>query len=232
MTELSIFFPCYNEEANIRALLNKTHQFCKRHINRFEILVVNDGSKDKTAQIVKEMCVLFPEIRLINHEKNLGYGAALISGFRQATLEYVFYTDGDGQFEIDELADLLPKLNPKTVFSGYRAHRKDPFFRKLNATIFNLAFNVFFMNLIRDIDCSFKIYPKWFLDQTDLWSQGALIDGEMLIKSKRKGLKIEQFPVKHYPRVHGAQTGAKLKVIFRAMLEFLKLWFRLYFLKK
>lgn len=225
--KISFFYPCHNEEKNIEKLVEETYRFAKNHFEKFEIIVVDDGSKDRTAEIATKLIQKYPEVRLIQHPKNKGYGAALITGFHAAKYEYIFYTDGDGQFVIDELAKHLDKINSGTVLSGYRADRKDPLMRKINAFIFNVAYNIFFLNTFRDIDCSFKVYPRWVIEKINMRCTGALIDGEMLVKSKRLGLKVVQFPVEHLPRVHGIQSGAKLKVILKAMREFIFLWFHI-----
>ncbi len=225
--KISFFYPCHNEEKNIEKLIEQTYQFAKNHFEKFEIIVVDDGSKDRTAEIVTGLTKKYSEVRLIQHPKNKGYGAALITGFHAAKYEYIFYTDGDGQFVIDELAKHLDKINSGTVLSGYRADRKDPLVRKINAFVFNIAYNIFFLNTIRDIDCSFKVYPRWVIEKINMRCTGALIDGEMLVKSKRLGLKVVQFPVEHLPRLHGIQSGAKLKVILKAMREFIFLWFHI-----
>jgi len=229
--KISFFYPCHNEEANIEKLIEQTYQFAqnraKDKIEKFEIIAVDDGSQDRTAEIVNGLSKKYPEVRLVQHPKNKGYGAALITGFRSAKYEYIFYTDGDGQFVIEELAKHLDKINSGTVLSGYRADRKDPLMRKINAFVFNVAYNIFFLNTFRDIDCSFKVYPRWAIEKINMRCTGALIDGEMLVKSKRLGLKVVQFPVEHLPRLHGIQSGAKLKVILKAMREFIFLWFHI-----
>jgi glycosyltransferase involved in cell wall biosynthesis len=232
LMKLTFFFPCYNEERNISQLVDTAFAFAKRHCSEFEILIINDGSRDGTAEKARILEKKYPEVKLINHETNKGYGAALITGFASATKDYIFYTDGDGQFDLDELAKHLPKVSENVILSGYRFPRKDPFNRIMNAWIFNRFFNIFFLNTLRDIDCSFKIYPRKWIQKINPQCRGALIDGEMLIKGKRIGLKIIQFPVRHLSRVHGEQTGAKKEVILKAMKEFLWLWFHLFFWKR
>lgn len=223
---ISFVFPCHNEAANIRELLGRADAFAQDVCERSELIIVNDGSTDQTRFAVEDFMTDHPNVRLINHESCRGYGGALISGFTGARHDYIFYTDGDLQFDVCELRPYLSWINEGTILSGYRQSRKDPFFRKINAGIFNLAVTACYRLAIRDIDCAFKVYPKSAVARMELISQGAMIDTEMLTKGRMLGLTIRQFPVTHYPRTCGVQTGAKPSVIFRAMKEFVVLWFK------
>ena len=197
MTSVSFFFPCYNEDSTVAKLIEKTDSFAREYFDDYEILIINDGSSDKTKEIAERYQSQNPRVRLVNHLQNMGYGAALKTGFREAKKDYIFYTDGDMQFDVKELKPHLNKINSDTVLSGYRAQRRDTATRKLSAKIFNLVVLTFFGLNVRDIDCAFKVYPKEIVDKMDLKSEGAMIDAEMLVKSKHLGKKIEQFS--HFP---------------------------------
>ncbi len=223
---ISFVFPCHNEAANIKKLLGRADAFAKDVCERYELIIVNDGSTDQTRQLVEDFIIANSHVRLISHDACRGYGEALISGFNGARHDFIFYTDGDLQFDVRELRPYLSWMNERTILSGYRQSRKDPFFRKINAGIFNAAVRICYRVSIRDIDCAFKVYPRSAVEKMQLISKGAMIDTEMLTKGGMLGLTIRQFPVTHYPRARGVQTGAKPSVILRAMKEFIVLWFK------
>jgi len=220
---ITIFFPCYNEEQNVERVTREALAVAKSISDDYEIIIVNDGSKDRTGEIADRLARENPAVRTIHHEKNLGYGAALQSGFKNATKELVFYTDGDGQFKIEEIVKLLPLIEEYDIVSGYRLKRMDPFIRKVNAFLWGLLVNTLFKIRVRDVDCAFKLYRRKIFEEITLTSQGALIDTEILAKAKAKGYRIAEVGVNHYPRLAGRQTGAKLSVIIKAFVELLKL---------
>ena len=220
---LSVFFPCYNEAANIGALVEKTISVLADLVADWEIIVVDDGSSDGTAGIVEALSATEPRIRVVRHGRNRGYGAALRSGFAAARKDYVFYTDGDGQFDMGEIPRILPLLARYDIVSCYRLDRKDSLMRKLNALAWTTLVNMLFRIGLRDIDGAFKFYPKPFIDSIEMHSTGALIDTEMLAKARNMGLKIGQTGVHHYPRLAGEQSGANIRVILRAFKELFKL---------
>ncbi len=220
---LTITFPCYNEEANVERVTRSAVEVGRRLADDLEVLIVNDGSRDRTGEIAERLAAEIPEVRVVHNSPNRGYGGALSRGFKEATKNWIFYTDGDGQFDLNELETILPLLETHDVVSCYRLDRKDSLLRKLNALAWSTLVNILFHIGLRDIDCAFKIYPKPFIDAIELHSRGALIDTEMLAKARNFGLKIAQAGVHHYPRVAGQQTGANLKVILRAFKELFKL---------
>lgn len=223
-TGMTVFFPCYNEEANVERTTRAALRTCERLFADHEIIIVNDGSKDRTGEIADRLAAEHPRVRAVHNSPNRGYGGALARGFREATKDYIFYTDGDGQFDFEELEKLLPLLTRYDIVSCYRVDRKDPLPRKLNAALWGALVRALFRMRIRDIDCAFKIYPRRFIEEIELRSRGALIDTEMLAKATRLGYSIGQLGVQHYPRVAGAQTGANLKVVLRAFQELFKLY--------
>lgn len=221
---LSILFPCYNEEANVERVTRAAVEVGRQVAQDLEVIIVNDGSKDRTGEIADGLARDIPGVRAVHNNPNRGYGGALARGFREATKNYIFYTDGDGQFDFNELPKILPLLEQYDIVSCYRIDRKDPAFRKLNAFCWSTLVNALFRIGLRDIDCAFKIYPKTFIDRIELHSTGALIDTEMLAKARNLNLSIGQMGVHHYPRTAGQQTGAKLSVILRAFKELRKLY--------
>lgn len=221
---LTITFPCYNEEANVERTTRQAVEVGRRLADDLEVVIVNDGSRDRTGEIADRLAAEIPEVRVVHNSPNKGYGGALAAGFRAATKNWIFYTDGDGQFDLNELEQVLPLLEQHDIVSCYRKKRQDPFMRKANAFAWTTLVNTLFRINLRDIDGAFKIYPKPFIDAIELHSTGALIDTEMLAKARAHGLSIGQMGVNHYPRTAGQQTGANLKVIARAFRELFKLY--------
>ncbi|HUU84129.1 MAG TPA: glycosyltransferase family 2 protein [Phycisphaerae bacterium] len=220
---LTVFFPCYNEEANVERTTQAALKACRRIADDFEVIIVNDGSRDRTGEIADRLATEHDQVRAVHNNPNLGYGGALQRGYREAAKEWVFYTDGDGQFDFEEIDKLLPMLVEYDAVSAYRLDRKDPFIRKVNAWCWTVLVSVVFWMRIKDIDCAFKIFPRALFDRIEMKSMGALIDAEVLARAKRLGYRIGQVGVHHYPRTVGEQSGANLKVILRAFKELFKL---------
>ncbi len=221
---ISVFFPCYNEQDNVALTTEQAVGVLEKLNADYEVIIVNDGSKDATGRIADEIARCESRVRVVHHPTNLGYGAALQSGFRAATKDIVFYTDGDGQFDISELPPLLPLMEKYDIVSCYRINRQDNLIRKINAWCWTKLVCLLFGMRIRDIDCAFKLYKRKIFDNIRMVSTGALIDTEILARAIRKGYTITQRGVHHYPRTAGAQTGANLKVILRAFRELFKLY--------
>ncbi|MCD6303951.1 MAG: glycosyltransferase family 2 protein [Planctomycetes bacterium] len=220
---LSVFLPCYNEQENVRRVVGEVMAFLPAVSDDFELIIVDDGSRDETGRIADELARADERIRVVHHERNLGYGAALRSGFRAAGKELVFYTDGDGQFDITDLAKLLPLIDRYDIVSGYRLKRRDGPIRRLNACLWGLLVRRLLGLRCRDVDSAFKLYRREIFDRMELKSTGALIDAEILARATRAGRTLIEVPVTHRPRAAGKQTGANLKVILRALRELLKL---------
>lgn len=221
---LSVFFPCYNEQDNIERVTKTAVDILESLKIDYEIIIVDDGSKDKTGQIADQLAAKDFHIKVVHHHPNLGYGAALQSGFKTATKEYVFYTDGDGQFDIKELPLLFKYTADYDIVTGYRINRQDNVLRKINAFCWTTMVNLLFGMKIKDMDCAFKLYKRQIFDNIRLKSTGALINTEIFARAKNKGYKIFQVGVHHYPRTAGKQTGAKLAVILRAFKELFALY--------
>lgn len=223
LREISVFFPCFNEQENIPKLVSSALEFLPSIADDFQIILVNDGSVDQTKLVAQKYADENQQVELVSHEINRGYGAALRTGFLSAKKELVFYTDGDNQFDIKELPRLIELKDKYDIVSGYRLRRQDSFSRKLNAALYNFALFILFGLRIRDVDCAFKLYKRELFDKIEIISNGALVDAEILIKAKRLGYKIGQCGVSHFPRAAGKQTGANIKVILRAFKEIIKL---------
>ncbi len=224
VTSLSVFFPCYNEQDNIERVIKSAIDVLVPLKMDYEIIIVNDGSKDRTGQIADSLAAENKHIKVVHHQPNRGYGAALQSGFKAATKEYVFYTDGDGQFDIKELPPLFKYMADYDIVSCWRIKRQDNLIRKVNAFCWTALVNLLFGMKIKDMDCAFKLYRRSIFNNIKLKSTGALINTEIFARAVRKGYKLFQIGVHHYPRTAGKQTGAKLSVILRAFKELFALY--------
>lgn len=220
---ISVFFPCYNEQDNVERTVSSALKVLGNLKADFEVIIVDDGSVDATGRIADEIASRDSRVKVIHHKPNRGYGAALKSGFKAATKELVFYTDGDGQFDIHEMPALLPLIKEFDIVSCYRLNRQDPLMRRINGWAWTRLVCFLFGLNVRDIDCAFKLYRTEIFDNIEMSSDGALIDAEILARAVRKGYSITQKGVHHFPRTAGEQTGAKLKVILRAFMELIKL---------
>ena len=219
MVSISVFFPCYNEQENVGQTVEKAIMVLEELNADFDVIIVDDGSSDDTGKIAADIADRDDRVKVVRHRRNLGYGAALQSGFEAATKKLVFYTDGDGQFDISEMPPLLELMARYDIVSGYRLDRKDSAMRKINGWCWTKLVCLLFGLKIRDIDCAFKLYKREVFDNIELSSTGALIDTEILARAARKGYRITQKGVHHYRRTAGEQSGANLRVILRAFKE-------------
>jgi hypothetical protein len=224
---VSFVLPAFNEELNIVDALGKAIGAARCLCADFEVLVVDDGSTDRTAALVRLASAQNPSIKLISHQTNRGYGEALRSGFGAAQLEYVFFTDADNQFNMEELDLLLAWVDRADVVAGYRKARQDPAMRRLNAWGWNRLVRLLFYVPVRDIDCAFKLFRRTVLEQIDIESRGAMINTEIMVKLARGGCTIVEVGVTHFPRMAGSPQGAKLRVIARALREVKRMYPRL-----
>ena len=220
---ISVFFPCYNERDNVVRTVEQALRVLEKMRADFEVIIVNDGSSDGTGRLADEIAGQNPKVKVVHHRTNLGYGAALRSGFKAATKHLVFYTDGDGQFDIAELPSLLPLIDRYDIVACYRLDRSDNLIRRINGWCWTKLVCWLFGIKVRDVDCAFKLFKREIFDNIKLSSTGALICAEILARAARKGCSMTEKGVHHYPRTAGSQTGAKLRVIFRAFREMLKL---------
>jgi len=220
---LTVFFPFYNEEANIERVTLAAVETLVRLGLDWEIILVDDGSRDRTAELADRLAAGNPRIRAIHHQPNRGYGGALQSGFRNATKDWIFYTDGDGQFDISQLELLLPLAGQYDIVNGYRLNRQDHLIRRMNAFCWGALVKHVLKFRARDVDSAFKLYRAEIFRHIEMKSTGALIDAEILARANRAGYTIGHVGVRHLQRVAGQQTGAKLKVILLAFEELLRL---------
>ncbi len=216
---ISLFAPAFNEEGNIENFIKKSDKVLKSIADDFEIIIVNDGSRDKTREIAEGLKKEFKNLELVNHEKNKGYGEALKSGFKNSKKDLVVFTDSDLQIDISEISKFLDYIDKYSVVIGYRINRQDNFIRRMNAFLWKILMRIVLGLKVRDIDCAFKMFKKEVLKDLNLKSSGALVSAELLTKIKNRGYKIKEIPVKHYPRKEGKQTGNKPKVVLKAFKE-------------
>lgn len=230
--ELSIFFPFWNEQDNIEQIVKKAITVAETVANKWEIIMVDDGSADNTLKIAEKLAKEDKRLKVISHHPNRGYGAALNAGFVNAQYDLIVFSDGDGQFDFAEVTRLLDKLDGADIVIGFRKKRRDRklFKRLLLMNLLKVWDLLLFHFYYRDIDCGFKMFKKEAVEKLmPLRSEGAMITTEILAKAKRKKLKIKEVGVTHYPREKGYQTGANFPVIVRAILESFILWYDLHY---
>lgn len=219
--------PSYNEEGNLERVLKELLAELPGFFADFEVIVVNDGSSDRTGEIADKIAAKEAAVRVIHHPENRGYGGALKSGYYAAQKGLVCLYPGDGQFDIKDIEKLLPLMERVDIAATYRINRRDPFHRKVNQFLYNAAIDLLFGIHLKDIDCGFKLMKSEIFKVVKLDSTGALIDAEFYFKSKRRGFTYEQVGVTHYPRLAGSSTGAKLYVIFHAAYEIVRYWWEI-----
>ncbi len=226
--ELSIFFPFWNEEKNVENVVKNAIPVAEKIAEKWEIIIIDDGSSDKTLENAQEVVKKNKNVRIITHFPNRGYGAALKEGLSNAKYNLVAFTDGDGQFDFSEVDKFIDQIESNDIVIGYRKKRRDNFIRHVLMNMLKIWDYIFFRFWFKDIDCGFKMFKKSAIEKImPLRSEGAMITTEILAKSVRKNLVISEVEVTHYPRKYGAQTGANLAVIIRAVLESLILWWDL-----
>ncbi|MCY3801602.1 MAG: glycosyltransferase family 2 protein [Chloroflexi bacterium] len=224
---ISMFFPLFNEEANVRSTATRAIAALEKLGCEFEVILVNDGSTDRTREIAEEIASSDTRVRCVSHPQNRGYGAALRTGFSSAKLDLVAFADGDGQFDPAEISLLLNAVDENDMVVGYRISRADAWHRTLNARAWSTLMGVLFGVWPKDLDCGFKLFRREVVQSLELESNGAFISTELLAKAKKAGFRIGQIGVNHYPRAVGTSTGANLLVIVKAFYELLVYWRRL-----
>ena len=227
LSSVSFFCPAYNDEKNLPVLVSNVSKFLKEITDIFEVIIVEDGSPDKTGKVADALAKEFPNVRVIHHVKNMGYGAVLRDGYLAAKYDYVMYTDGDNQYDVREFLPYLSLLETSDVLSGYVTKKAVSFRRKVQSEVWNWLVRILFFIWIRDIDCAMKIYKRKVLDNISIKSSSCFIDAEMIIKAKKAGFKIAQFPVTHFQRTEGLASGSRMSVIVSTIVEMLKYRFGL-----
>jgi glycosyltransferase involved in cell wall biosynthesis len=227
MITLSVIFPAYNEQANIQKTVEIAHRVLPRVADTWEIILVNDGSEDETGKICDRLSSRYPEVRVVHHAGNIGYGAALKSGVLEARHKLIFFSDSDGQFDLNELPRVIAWTDQYDIVAGYRARRRDPFYRLLNAWGWKILVRLVLGLRVRDIDCAFKVFRREVFERIQIRSVGAMVNTEILAQAMRFRMKIKEIKVSHFPRRYGQQTGADIRVVVKAFRELLRLWWKL-----
>ena len=226
---LTIFFPCFNDAGTIGSLVAAAHVVGTGSGRDFEILVVDDGSADASAQILEELKAHYPELKVVYHGKNRGYGGALRSGFSAATKDLVFYTDGDGQYDVLELKRLLPVLQEGVdVVNGYKIARSDPWHRIVIGKTYVVLMRILFRFRVRDVDCDFRLMRRSALETISLRHSSGVICLELVKKLELAGFRFADFPVHHYHRVHGRSQFFNVRRLFATAVNILRLWWELH----
>jgi glycosyltransferase involved in cell wall biosynthesis len=227
---ISLVLPAYNEADNIEPMVAEAVPALDAVSDDYEIIVVDDGSADDTAGVTRRVMEQVPQVRLIVHKVNQGFGAAVFTGFTNAEKDWIFYTDADRQFVLSELANFVPLMTDADLIAGYRAPRQDPFLRVLYGKGWSALCTLMFGYTVRDVDCGFKLFRREIIEElaSSIASRGATFSIEWLVRAKRAGYRFVELPVTHRPRVAGSQTGANINVIVRAFRELaqvrLQLW--------
>jgi len=227
LPSLSAFFPAHDEEDNVVPMAETMLRVLPEVAAVWELVIVDDGSRDRTAERVDDLARVHPGVRAVHHEVNRGYGAAIRSGLAAARHEWVFYTDGDRQFDPRQITRLIAELPRADVVVGWRAHRADNIVRRLNTFAWNALIRILFGVHVRDVDCAFKLLPRRALDGIALEAEGAMISTELLAHLVRRGQRIVEVPVDHFPRVSGLPSGGDPRVIVRAFRELGRLYPRI-----
>lgn len=225
---ITVFLPAFNDEQSIVALVTNALATLPSLTDDFEVLVVNDGSTDATSSVLDELAAKVPQLNVIHHERNQGYGGALRTGFGNATKDLIFYTDGDGQYDVRELAALYPLMDQTvSVVNGFKVKRSDTRYRIVMGKIYNWSARLFFSLPIRDVDCDFRLMRRQAVQQLDLCSSSGVICVELVRKLAEAGCVFAETPVHHYSRQHGRSQFFTVRRVSKTAVDFVALWLRL-----
>jgi glycosyltransferase involved in cell wall biosynthesis len=221
---LSVFLPSHNEEGNVERVVKSYLAELPRVTDDYEVIVVNDGSRDRTGEISDRLAAADSHVKVVHHPVNRGYGGAVISGIRAASKPYVLLCDGDGQFDPADIERMTPFVPEYDVVAGRRARRADHLMRRINGKAWTTLVRVLLGITITDIDCGFKMFKREKLDGLELRAHGAMISTELMARLAGRGAKVKEVDVQHLPRLTGEQSGANLKVVARAFKELIALY--------
>lgn len=225
---LSVFFPAYNDSGTIASLVITALQTARQLTSDFEIIIVDDGSADATAQIADELARTYPEVRVVHHQGNRGYGGALRSGFAAATRELIFYTDGDAQYDPAEMAALWDAFaDDVDLVNGYKISRSDPLHRVVIGRIYHHTVKLLFGLKVRDVDCDFRLLRRSIFDRVSLEKSSGVICLEMMKKIQDAGFRITEVPVHHYHRAFGKSQFFNFRRLFKTAVDVARLWYLL-----
>jgi glycosyltransferase involved in cell wall biosynthesis len=225
---LSVFFPAYNDSGTIASLVITALRTARALTPDFEVIIVDDGSADATAQIAEELARTYPEVRVVHHERNRGYGGALQSGFKAATREFVFYTDGDAQYDPAEMTRLWEALGDDVdLVNGYKISRSDPFHRIVIGRLYHHTVKLLFGLKVRDVDCDFGLLRRSIFEQVTLEKRSGVICLEMMKKIQDAGFRIAEVPVHHYHRAYGKSQFFNFARLFKTAVDVGRLWLAL-----
>jgi glycosyltransferase involved in cell wall biosynthesis len=223
--QLSVFFPAYNEEENIKTTVENTIRVLRKVAEKWEIIIVDDGSKDNTPALSDSLAKKNKNVRVIHHKPNRGYGGALKTGFKEAKYEWVAFTDSDGQFDFNEITKFISLKDEADLILGIRKSRADSILRKIYTWGWALLPKIILGMKAKDYSCGFKMIKKEVFDKVQpLKGEEKVTQIELLVKAQRMGFKISHVTVNHYPRKAGEQTGADIKVVLKSVFDLLKLW--------
>lgn len=231
LPSLSFFFPAYNEEGNVEAVVHDALATLPRFADDIEVIVVDDGSRDRTPELADALAASDPRVSVVHHRPNRGYGGAVRSGLLASRKAFIFYTDGDRQFHLDDLDRLTSAIEGVDAVIGYRLKRRDPWRRRFTAWVYNRLIRILFGSTIRDVDCAFKLFRREVFERVPLdrvRSDGAFFSAELLLTLRNAGIQMREVPIPHYPRTVGENTGASVKITLKAMRDLLRLRLRLW----
>ncbi len=230
---VSIFYPCYNDWGTIGSMVLLTFHTVEQLGIDYELILVDDGSDSHTQDVLSQISAKFPSVRVVRHEQNRGYGAALRTGFSCATKEWVFYTDGDAQYDVRELGLLLEQAKPDVdIVQGYKIRRYDPLHRIIVGRIYHWIVRLGFGLPLKDVDCDFRLIRRRLFEEVELTRSSGVICAEMMAKFVHGGYHIVEVPVHHFHRAHGKSQFFNFPRVFRVVVNLIGLWIELFILKK
>lgn len=230
---ISVFFPCYNDAKSIGKLVQDSFLILKKIAQDYEVIVIDDCSTDSSRKVLRKLVLKHPKLKLVFHEKNLGYGGALRTGFKTAAKDLVFYTDGDGQYDVKELQILLSLMTQDVDFvNGIKMSRHDPTYRIFIGNLYSFVARWLFFLTTYDVDCDFRLIRRELLEKIDLKSNSGSICVEIVKKAQRAGAKFRQVSIHHSERKWGQSQFFRIDRILNTFFELGRLWIKLMVIDK